>query len=188
MRISDWSSECALPISLVTLNALEGKELPVYGRGANVRDWLHVEDHARALDLVVSAGAVGESYNIGGREERTNLQVVEAICDLLDQRVPPAGGGTRRDLIRFVADRPGHDRRYAIDASKIERDLGWRAEESFASGLATTVDWYLDNRWWWAPFRDGRYAGDRLGIAESGRAQDSTPATNAQLLCRLPPE
>src|SRR3546814_6574956 len=98
----------------------------------------------RALDLVVSAGAVGESYNIGGREERTNLQVVEAICDLLDQRVPPAGGGTRRDLIRFVADRPGHDRRYAIDASKIERELGWRAEESFASGLAQTGAWYLD--------------------------------------------
>ncbi len=155
-------------IPLVILNALEGKELPVYGRGANVRDWLHVEDHARALDLVVRAGAVGESYNIGGREERTNLQVVEAICDLLDQRVPPAGADKRRDLIRFVADRPGHDRRYAIDPAKIERDLGWRAQESFASGLAKTVDWYLDNRWWWEPIRDGHYAGDRLGIAAAG--------------------
>ncbi|HVI99017.1 MAG TPA: dTDP-glucose 4,6-dehydratase [Sphingomonas sp.] len=155
-------------IPLVILNALEGKELPVYGRGANVRDWLHVEDHARALDLVVSTGRVGESYNIGGREERTNLQVVEAICDLLDQRAPLADGRVRRDLIRFVADRPGHDRRYAIDPAKIERDLGWRAQESFASGLAKTVDWYLENRWWWAPIRDGRYAGDRLGVATAG--------------------
>ena len=155
-------------IPLVILNALEGKTLPVYGCGANVRDWLHVEDHARALDLVVRKGRVGESYNVGGREERTNLQVVEAICDLLDARVPLAGEGSRRELIRFVTDRPGHDRRYAIDPSKIERELGWRAQESFASGLARTVDWYLDNRWWWGPIRDGRYAGERLGIAAAG--------------------
>jgi dTDP-glucose 4,6-dehydratase len=155
-------------IPLVILNALEGKPLPVYGRGANVRDWLYVEDHARALDLVVSRGRVGESYTIGGREERTNLAVVEAICDLLDVRVPLARSRPRRDLIAFVADRPGHDRRYAIDPAKIERELGWRGEESFASGLAKTVDWYLDNRWWWGPIRDGRYAGDRLGIAAAG--------------------
>ncbi|MCM8729938.1 dTDP-glucose 4,6-dehydratase [Hephaestia sp. GCM10023244] len=155
-------------IPLVILNALEGKELPVYGAGANVRDWLHVEDHARALDLVMRAGVVGESYNIGGNEERTNLAVVEAICDLLDDRVPLAGGASRRDLIRFVADRPGHDRRYAIDATKIERDLGWRPRESFASGLAATVDWYLANPWWWEPIRNGHYAGGRLGIAAAG--------------------
>jgi dTDP-glucose 4,6-dehydratase len=152
-------------IPLVILNALEGKTLPVYGRGANVRDWLYVEDHARALDLVISKGRVGESYNVGGREERANLQVVEAICDLLDTRVPLAHGGRRRDLIAFVADRPGHDRRYAIDPAKIERELGWHAEESFASGLTKTVDWYLDNRWWWGPIRDGSYAGERLGVA-----------------------
>ncbi len=155
-------------IPLVILNALKGKQLPVYGRGANVRDWLYVEDHARALDLVMSRGRVGESYNIGGREERTNLQVVEAICDLLDARVPLAGEDKRRTLITFVADRPGHDRRYAIDPGKIERELGWRAGESFASGLAKTVDWYLGNRWWWEPIRDGRYAGERLGVAAAG--------------------
>ena len=150
-------------IPLVILNALEGKPLPVYGKGENVRDWLYVDDHARALHLVLTKGAVGESYNVGGREERTNLQVVEAICDALDARVPLARGGSRRDLIGFVGDRPGHDRRYAIDPSKIERDLGWRAEESFESGLARTIGWYLDNRWWWEPIRSGSYAGERLG-------------------------
>lgn len=150
-------------IPLVILNALEGKPLPVYGKGENIRDWLYVDDHARALHLVLTKGIVGESYNVGGREERTNLQVVEAICDALDARAPLENGGSRRDLIRFVSDRPGHDRRYAIDPSKIERDLGWQAQESFESGLARTVDWYLDNRWWWEPIRSGRYAGERLG-------------------------
>ncbi len=150
-------------IPLVILNALEGKPLPVYGKGENIRDWLYVDDHARALHLVLTKGMVGESYNVGGREERTNLQVVEAICDALDARAPLENGASRRELIRFVSDRPGHDRRYAIDPSKIERDLGWQAQESFETGLARTVDWYLDNRWWWEPIRSGRYAGERLG-------------------------
>ena len=152
-------------IPLVILNALEGKPLPVYGKGENVRDWLYVDDHAKALELVLTRGAVGESYTVGGRHERTNLQVVETICDLLDARVPLADGSNRRELITFVTDRPGHDRRYAIDASKLERELGWKAEEDFDSGLARTIDWYLDNRWWWEPIRSGSYAGERLGKA-----------------------
>lgn len=152
-------------IPLTILNALEGKPLPVYGRGENVRDWLHVEDHARALELVLTRGEVGESYNVGGRNERTNLQVVETICAALDARVPLAGGGDRRDLIVFVSDRPGHDRRYAIDATKLETQLGWTAQYSFDTGLANTIDWYLDNHWWWEPVRSGAYAGERLGIA-----------------------
>jgi dTDP-glucose 4,6-dehydratase len=152
-------------IPLTILNALEGKRLPVYGRGENVRDWLHVEDHARALELIVTRGKIGESYNVGGRSERSNLAVVETICGMLDQKRPMAGGGRYGDLIEFVADRPGHDLRYAIDASKIERELGWQPEETFDSGLAKTIDWYLDNEWWWRPIREGRYAGERLGIA-----------------------
>ena len=147
-------------IPLAILNALEGKPLPVYGRGDNVRDWLHVEDHARALAAVAGRGKVGESYNVGARSERTNLQVVETICDLVDERL---GGPARRALITFVDDRPGHDRRYAIDPSKIERELGWKAEESFEEGLATTVDWFLENDWWWRPIREKTYGGDRLG-------------------------
>ena len=150
-------------IPLVILNALEGRELPVYGRGENVRDWLFVEDHAAALEAVLTRGAVGRSYNVGGGAERTNLKVVETICDLLDARVPLANGERRRSLIRFVADRPGHDRRYAIDSSRIERELGWRATESFDTGLARTIDWYLANDWWWRPLREGRYGGERLG-------------------------
>jgi dTDP-glucose 4,6-dehydratase len=147
-------------IPLAILNAIEGKPLPVYGRGENVRDWLHVEDHARALEAIVTKGRVGESYNVGARSERTNLQVVEAICDLVDERL---GGRPRRALISFVEDRPGHDRRYAIDPSKIERELGWKARESFESGLAGTVDWFLANDWWWRPIREGKYTGGRLG-------------------------
>jgi len=150
-------------IPLVILNALEGKTLPVYGKGENVRDWLHVEDHVRALELIATRGAVGESYNVGGRAERTNLGVVETICDLLDARRPLEGGASRRSLIAFVTDRPGHDRRYAIDPSKIERELGWRALESFESGITKTIDWYLGNDWWWRPIREGKYSGDRLG-------------------------
>jgi dTDP-glucose 4,6-dehydratase len=153
-------------IPLVILNALEEKPLPIYGAGANVRDWLFVEDHARALELVMTSGSVGESYNIGGREERTNLQVVETICDILDERRPRGGGSLYRDLITFVADRPGHDRRYAIDTSKIERELGWKPQESFESGIRKTIDWYLGNETWWRPLREERYAGARLGRGE----------------------
>jgi dTDP-glucose 4,6-dehydratase len=149
-------------IPLVTLNALEGKPLPVYGKGDNVRDWLHVEDHARALHLIATKGVPGESYNVGGRNERTNLQVVEAICDVLDE-LRPLAGHARRELITFVTDRPGHDARYAIDATKLETELGWKAQETFETGLRKTVQWYLDNEAWWAPLRE-RYAGQRLGL------------------------
>jgi dTDP-glucose 4,6-dehydratase len=152
-------------IPLVTINALLGKPLPVYGKGENVRDWLFVEDHARALWLILTAGRPGETYNVGGDSERTNLAVVEAICDLVDRLAPALPGGKRRGLIEFVSDRPGHDLRYAIDATKLEVELGWRAREDFASGLARTVAWYLDNRAWWERLRAGVYAGDRLGLS-----------------------
>jgi dTDP-glucose 4,6-dehydratase len=151
-------------IPLVILNAFEGKPLPVYGRGENVRDWLFVEDHAEALEMVLTKGRPGESYNVGGRAERTNLQVVEAICDALDARRPLGDGRSRRELITFVTDRPGHDRRYAIDCSRIERELGWSPKRSFEEGLRETVDWYLENDWWWRPLRE-RYSGERLGKA-----------------------
>lgn len=151
-------------IPLVILNALEGKPLPVYGKGENVRDWLFVEDHAGALETICRTGVVGQSYNVGGKAERTNLQVVEAICDVLDERRPLVDGRRRRELITFVTDRPGHDRRYAIDCSRIERDLGWSPSVNFEQGLARTVDWYLANDWWWAPLREA-YAGERLGKA-----------------------
>mgnify|MGYP002039091054 FL=1 len=150
-------------IPLVILNGLEGKELPVYGKGENVRDWLFVEDHARALALVATKGEPGRSYNIGGRNERSNLTVVETICDTLDRLRPLADGSKRRDLIRFVTDRPGHDLRYAIDATRIETELGWQAQENFESGLEKTVRWYLDNEAWWRPIREKRYSGERLG-------------------------
>ena len=157
-------------IPLIILNALDGQPLPVYGDGSNVRDWLHVEDHADALIRVATDGRIGESYNVGGRAERSNLQVVETICDTLDSRLPLAGGQSRRDLIAFVSDRPGHDRRYAIDPSKVERELGWRPDHDFERGLAETVDWYLENEWWWKPIRENRYAGERLGEAKRGAA------------------
>ena len=152
-------------IPLVILNALEGRRLPVYGKGANVRDWLFVDDHARALELVMTQGEVGASYNIGGRAERTNLEVVETICDILDRKQSLPGGASRRSLIEFVQDRPGHDRRYAIDPAKIERELGWASEETFETGLERTIDWYLANDWWWRPIREQKYGGDRLGTA-----------------------
>lgn len=148
-------------IPLIILNALAGQALPVYGQGHNVRDWLFVEDHARALDLIAARGRIGETYNIGGGNERRNIDVVTRICDMLDGLVPsdrPHAG-----LIRFVADRPGHDERYAIDAGKLERELGWKARHDFDSGLGVTVQWYLDNEWWWRPLRD-RYDGRRLGL------------------------
>lgn len=149
-------------IPLVILNALEEKPLPVYGDGSNVRDWLYVEDHAHALYLILTRGRLGEKYNVGGRNERTNLTVVETICDTLD-RLAPARTGRRR-LITFVPDRPGHDQRYAIDASKLEAELGWRAGHDFESGLEKTVRWFLDNRAWWEPLRSGVYGGERLGL------------------------
>jgi dTDP-glucose 4,6-dehydratase len=154
-------------VPLVILSALHGQPLPVYGEGANVRDWLYVEDHARALELIVRKGRVGESYNVGGRSERSNLSVVERICDVLDGKRPRSGGKSHRELITFVKDRPGHDRRYAIDCTKIERELGWSARETFETGLERTIDWYLANEWWWRPIRDKRYAGERLGHAQA---------------------
>jgi dTDP-glucose 4,6-dehydratase len=152
-------------IPLVILNALHGRPLPVYGKGDNVRDWLHVDDHARALTLVVRDGVPGETYNVGGRNERQNIEVVHAICDLLDE-LRPRAAGPHRDLITFVTDRPGHDMRYAIDASKLENELGWRARENFDTGIRKTVAWYLDNEWWWRPIRERKYAGERLGTSE----------------------
>ncbi|MBB4212551.1 dTDP-glucose 4,6-dehydratase [Rhodothalassium salexigens DSM 2132] len=150
-------------IPLMILNGLDGRDLPVYGAGAQVRDWLHVDDHARALWAVLTRGRPGETYAIGGGAERRNLAVVEALCERLDARRPQ--GAPHRRLIRFVADRPGHDARYAIDAAKARRALGWRPEHSFDSGLDHTVDWYLANPDWWQPIRDGSYRGDRLGLA-----------------------
>jgi dTDP-glucose 4,6-dehydratase len=150
-------------IPLIILNALEEKPLPVYGKGVNIRDWLHVEDHARALCLVLASGQPGEKYNVGGSNERTNLQVVETVCDILDERRPRASGTTRRALITFVADRPGHDQRYAIDATRLKTQLGWEPRYTFESGIRATVDWYLDNEWWWKPIRERKYAGERLG-------------------------
>jgi dTDP-glucose 4,6-dehydratase len=148
-------------IPLTILNALEGKPLPVYGKGENVRDWLYVEDHARALDLIIERGRIGETYNVGGRNERRNIDVVRRICAALDERRPEAQ--PRESLITFVADRPGHDARYAIDATRLETELGWKAQENFDTGIARTVDWYLYNTWWWQPLRKS-YAGERLGM------------------------
>ena len=148
-------------IPLVILNALEGKPIPVYGKGENVRDWLYVEDHARALVTVAITGIVGESYNVGGWNERSNVEVVRAICALVDEMAP--GAASRDTLITYVTDRPGHDLRYAIDASKIKRELGWAPQESFETGLRKTVRWYLDNRDWWGRIRSGVYQGERLG-------------------------
>jgi dTDP-glucose 4,6-dehydratase len=149
-------------IPLMILNALEGKPLPVYGRGENVRDWLFVDDHAAALMLVAREGVVGQSYNVGGRNEMKNIDVVHTICDILDE-LRPSPGGSYRNLITFVTDRPGHDLRYAIDCSKIERELGWLPRETFETGLRKTVQWYLDNAAWWQAIRSGKYRGERLG-------------------------
>ncbi|MET0380044.1 MAG: dTDP-glucose 4,6-dehydratase [Spongiibacteraceae bacterium] len=146
-------------IPLMILNALEGKPLPVYGDGAQIRDWLYVEDHARALYLVATTAVPGTTYNIGGHNEQRNLDVVQQLCDLLEELAPqkPAGLARYRDLITFVQDRPGHDQRYAIDASKIQRELGWSPQETFATGLRKTVAWYLDNPVWWQNVRSGTY-------------------------------
>ena len=152
-------------IPLVILNALEGKPLPVYGNGKQTRDWLFVEDHARALYKVVSEGKVGETYNIGGHNEKQNIEVVQAICSLLEELAPnkPGGVAAYKDLVTFVTDRPGHDHRYAIDASKIGRELGWKPQETFETGLRKTVQWYLENSEWCQHVQDGSYQRERLG-------------------------
>jgi dTDP-glucose 4,6-dehydratase len=163
-------------IPLMILKALAGEALPVYGQGSNVRDWLYVDDHARGLIVLLESGRPGESYNIGGRTERRNLEVVELLCDTLDRVAPrpsgPSRAGSCRELISFVKDRPGHDFRYAIDCSKIEREFGWRPLESFETGLEKTVAWYLANEWWWRPLAEERAATRRAGLeaAQGARA------------------
>lgn len=159
-------------IPLMMLNALAGKPLPVYGQGDQVRDWLYVEDHACALYKVIAEGKVGDTYNIGGHNEKTNLQVVKTLCAILDELVPEHPQGIRRyeELINHVEDRPGHDQRYAIDASKINNDLGWEPAETFDSGIRKTVEWYLDNSEWWQHVLDGSYRGERLGLLKEANA------------------
>ncbi|HEY1736830.1 MAG TPA: dTDP-glucose 4,6-dehydratase [Methylovirgula sp.] len=152
-------------IPLMIINALEGEQLPVYGRGENIRDWLFVEDHAEALLIAATQGAPGATYNIGANNERRNIDIVEAICDLLDDLVPNSAQSPRRQLINFVSDRPGHDLRYAIDASRIAAELGWQPRHDFEKGLRKTVEWYLENRDWWEAIRSGTYRGERLGLA-----------------------
>ncbi|OSI15719.1 dTDP-glucose 4,6-dehydratase [Neisseria dumasiana] len=155
-------------IPLMILNAIGGRPLPVYGNGLQIRDWLFVEDHARALYAVITQGKIGETYNIGGYNEKTNLEVVQTVCKLLEELMPekPAGVRAYEDLITFVEDRPGHDVRYAIDAAKINRELGWKPEETFESGIRKTVAWYLNNRGWWQRVLDGSYRLERLGVAK----------------------
>ncbi len=152
-------------IPLVILNALEGKPLPVYGKGEQVRDWLFVEDHARALVKVCTEGVPGETYNIGGHNEKQNIEVVKTICKILDEVRPRGDGKSYAEQITFVADRPGHDLRYAIDASKIQRELGWKPQETFETGMRKTVLWYLDNKWWWEPLYT-KYQRKRLGLGK----------------------
>jgi dTDP-glucose 4,6-dehydratase len=161
---------CQFPeklIPLMILNAIEGKPLPVYGDGMNVRDWLFVEDHCRALRLVLERGNPGEVYNIGGNCERPNIAIVRAICRLIDDRLPGLVHGPCESLIQFVTDRPGHDRRYAIDCSKLQREIGWRPQQDFETGLALTVQWYLENAEWVERVASGKYRRERLGLAAS---------------------
>ncbi|HXC28737.1 MAG TPA: dTDP-glucose 4,6-dehydratase [Stellaceae bacterium] len=153
-------------IPLAILKAMHGEPIPVYGKGDNVRDWLYVEDHARALYTILTEAKPGQSYNIGCDGERKNIEVVTQICTLLDEMLPDSPYRPHAKLITFVADRPAHDRRYAMDAAKLRRDLGWAPQESFDSGLRKTVRWYLDNRWWWEPIWYGRYSGTRLGATQ----------------------
>ena len=151
-------------IPLMILNAISGKPLPIYGKGLNVRDWLYVEDHCCAIETVLDKGKVGEVYNIGGNNEKTNLEVVETLCRLLDELRPQSPHKPHKNLMQFVTDRPGHDLRYAIDAEKINRELGWRPQETFETGLRKTVQWYLDNPTWWQNVLNGSYRGERLGL------------------------
>jgi len=151
-------------IPLVILNALHHKKLPIYGDGSNVRDWLYVDDHAKAIWTIWSDGKLGEKYNVGGRNERSNLEVVKTICRILDEMKSSDLDGGYESLIEYVTDRPGHDARYAIDATKLENELGWKAEENFDSGIKKTVKWYLENESWWRPIIEGKYSGERLGL------------------------
>ena len=167
-------------IPLVILKALAGETLPVYGRGENVRDWLFVEDHARAIRRVFEAGAPGETYNVGGNNEKQNIEVVRAICALLDGMRPRPDGRPYADQIGFVADRPGHDMRYAIDASKLKRDLGWEPLETFETGIEKTVRWYLDNEPWWRAIQSKAYAGERLGLTAEATAPSSQTADSGR--------
>jgi len=152
-------------IPLIIANAVANRSLPVYGDGSNIRDWLFVEDHCRAIDLIVRSGQEGRTYNIGGHNEKTNLEVVHAICDLVDELIPRSDSSSRRDLVSFVKDRPGHDQRYAIDASRIEDELGWTPDHDFDGGLRATVEWYLANQTWCDEVTADRYAGERLGLS-----------------------
>ncbi len=149
-------------IPVVVLAALEGREIPIYGKGENIRDWLYVEDHARALLTIIENGKLGETYNVGGHNERTNLDLVHMICDLMDEFSPKAH--SHKELINFVTDRPGHDMRYAIDAGKIERELGWRPSVTVEEGMRKTVKWYLDERWWWEAIRARGFSNNRIGL------------------------
>jgi dTDP-glucose 4,6-dehydratase len=164
-------------IPLTILNAMQGVGIPIYGTGGNVRDWLHVEDHARALALVARCGRIGAGYNIGGEAECSNLTLVETICDLLDQKRPGASGSSYRNLITFVTDRPGHDRRYGLDTTNIRTELGWTPTYTLKAGIESTVDWYLQNSWWWQPIRQELYHGERLGLEQSrpGGAKGHSP-------------
>ncbi len=154
-------------IPQMILRALEGRPLPLYGDGRNVRDWIHVDDHADALIAVLERGRPSETYAVGARAERTNIEVVRTICEALDERAPRDDGKSHANTITFVPDRPGHDRRYAIDPSKVEDELGWRPSMTFDTGVRETVAWYVDNRWWWEPLRKGRYDGSRIGLGRS---------------------
>lgn len=173
-------------IPLVTLNALEGKPLPIYGKGDQIRDWLHVDDHARALRLVLEQGKLGETYNIGGHNEKTNLEVVKTICALLDELLPDSHHIPHKQLITYVTDRPGHDVRYAIDADKIARDLGWTPEETFESGIEKTVKWYLDNAEWCQHVQDGSYQRQRLGTGQKQTLP--TPSSIYPTPAKRPPD
>lgn len=153
-------------IPLILLNALEGKPLPVYGTGQNIRDWLYVDDHCQGILTVLEKGQVGEKYNIGGHNEKTNLNIVHILCDILDKKIPRSDGKSYREQITFVKDRPGHDMRYAIDAAKMQRELGWIPAETFESGIAKTVDWYISNQQWCHRVADGSYRLERLGIVK----------------------
>jgi dTDP-glucose 4,6-dehydratase len=166
-------------IPLTILKALHGEPIPVYGKGDNIRDWLYVEDHARALYTILTAARVGESYNVGGNAERTNLGVVSSICRLLDEMLPTSPHRPHERLITFVADRPGHDRRYAMDTAKIRNELCWEPRETFGTGLRKTVSWYLDNQWWWEPIWSRRYRGERLGMGGHRRAVEPQTVAGA---------